>query len=160
MTMSCSPPIPIPVPYKLANNNIVKDIYTFKIYNYNISYYSPPLDFFKDYKWLMYEDFNFNKDVYLYGNMIYGFEDDNIICVNKNEIIIQWNDSYDIEEMFNIVTLYKQEKITFSTIVDTIVDFYIENDICPEFEKCIFNEIRYNKDENVITVIFNPKYSK
>ncbi len=78
----------------------------------------------------------------------------------KNEIIIQWNDSYDIEEMFNIVTLYKQEKITFSTIVDTIVDFYIENDICPEFEKCIFNEIRYNTDENVITVIFNTKNSK
>lgn len=149
---------PIPIPYRLKNNTIVKDFFTFKFVKQDdrFVYYANALEKYRDYRWVMYNDYSFYKDVYKYSEMIYN-KDNNIIVKNIDELTIKWNDSYDIEEELVEVTIYNKEQITITDIIDTIVDFYEDTLIYPNCNKCALKMLYYNPDENEITVHFDIK---
>lgn len=152
---------PIPIPYRLKNNSIVRDIYTIKYVDYEkdvrfMRMNNEPMNYFKDYSWVMYDNYKFYKNIYKYGIMKYN-NDDYVFANDVYELTIKWNDTYNIDDEFTEVGIYDVKKVTITTVIDEIVNFYEDFYIYPDCTKCSFKNIYYNDDKKEISVEFEIK---
>lgn len=78
-----------------------------------------------DIVWILYDGYNFSKEIYKY-NVLYAPEEIDYI-ISHNEATLTWNDNYGE----NIIYL-KHKTITFSKIINAIIHFYKTNKRVPK----------------------------